>query len=123
MNLHEFIFPKLIKQNEKYKSSRHEQPVKNSNELNERKRSIKNHPMTDSINIGTWNLCLGLTNKKDYIKRKLIEEHLDILCVQECQVDPNMDENILTIRNHKIELENSVYKKRTAIYVHNRVNY
>ena len=79
--------------------------------------------MTDSINIGTWNLCLGLTNKKDYIKRKLIENQLDILCVQECEVDPILDENILTIRNYKIELENNIYKKRTAIYIHNRVNY
>ena len=42
-----------------------------------------------------------ITNTSGSIK--LIEEQLDILCVQECEVDSNMDENILTIKNYKIE--------------------
>ena len=63
--------------------------------------------MTDSINIGTWNLCLGLTNKKDYIKRKLIENQLDILCVQECEVPVNIDETTLTFAGYNIELEDN----------------
>ena len=79
--------------------------------------------MNELIRIGTWNLCLGLANKKDYVTSKLHDEKINICCLQECEIDPNQDEKTLTLPNYKIELEDNEYKKRTAIYIHNSVEY
>jgi hypothetical protein len=79
--------------------------------------------MNELIRIGTWNLCLGLANKKDYVTSKLHDEKINICCLQECEIDPNQDEKTLTLPNYKIELEDNVYKKRTGIYIHNSVEY
>ena len=57
--------------------------------------------MSERITIGTWNLCLGLSNKKDYVAQKLNEERIDICCLQECEVDSSMKEENLTIKNLK----------------------
>ena len=79
--------------------------------------------MSERIKIGTWNLCLGLSNKKDYVAQKLNEERIDICCLQECEVDSSMKEENLTIKNYKIELEKNTFKKRVGIYINNNINY
>ena len=79
--------------------------------------------MSELVKIATWNLCLGLLNKKDYVDYKLKEENIDICCLQECEVPPNLDEKTLTLNNYKIELELNQRKKRTGILIHNSINY
>ena len=79
--------------------------------------------MSKTINIGTWNLCLGLANKKDYVKEKLKTENIDICCLQECEISPDLDESTLKLKDYKIEVEDNLYKKRVAIYIHNNINY
>ena len=44
-----------------------------------------------SIKIATLNLCLGLTNKKNNVKQILNEEEIDVLCLQETEVDADVD--------------------------------
>ena len=34
------------------------------------------------INFGTWNICLGLKSKKDYVRAKIKELDIDILLVR-----------------------------------------
>ena len=75
------------------------------------------------MKIGTWNLCLGLPNKKHYIDHKLNHENIDICALQECEVSPLLDEKHLSLRDYKIELETNNNKKRTGIYIHNRLSY
>ena len=55
--------------------------------------------------------------------KKLSDEKINICCLQECEVDPNHDERTLTKSNYEIELEDNQYKKRTAIYIHNNIDY
>ena len=43
--------------------------------------------------------------------------------MQECKIDKNLEEKVLTIKNYKIELEDNQDKKRVAIYINNKVNY
>ena len=38
------------------------------------------------IKIATWNLCLGLTNKKDYVSQMITVNKIDICCMQEIDV-------------------------------------
>ena len=47
------------------------------------------------LNIATLNLCLGLKNKKEEIKRLIIDNKIDILCTQETELESNYPTNIL----------------------------
>ena len=76
-----------------------------------------------SIKIASWNLCLGLQNKKDYVDYKLNEESIDICGLQECEIPPSLDDNNLTLKNYKVELEDNQRKKRTGFLIHNNINY
>ena len=59
--------------------------------------------------ISTLNLCLGLRSKKDEIERLMINNSIDILCMQETEIDLNHDTNILSCKNYNLEVEvNSV---------------
>ena len=79
--------------------------------------------MSTSIKLATWNLCLGLQNKKDYVSHKLNQENIDICCLQECEIPNGLEDKHLTLRDYKIELEDNQRKKRTGILIHNRINY
>ena len=50
-----------------------------------------------NITIATWNLCLGLRNKKDYVSKIINEHKLDIVCLQETDIESNYPLNILSL--------------------------
>ena len=76
-----------------------------------------------SIKIATLNLCLGLPNKKNDVKKLIVENNIDILCMQETEIDPNMNIELLGFPGYSIEAESSDTKIRSAIYIKNGVNY
>ena len=39
--------------------------------------------MEGQIKIASWNLCLGLANKKDYVASMIKENNIYICCMQE----------------------------------------
>ena len=61
---------------------------------------IPNNMQTNqkNITIGTWNLCLGLRNKKDYVSKIINENKLDIVCLQETDIEPNYPIDILSFK-------------------------
>ena len=67
--------------------------------------------MNSQLKVASWNVCLGLTNKKDYIAHKIKKEKIDICCLQECEVPIGLDEKMLTFKDFKLELEDNIYKK------------
>jgi exonuclease III len=76
-----------------------------------------------SIKIGTWNLCLGLRSKKDLVQKYIIDNNLDVCCVQQTKIDKNFNEVLLTFLGYSIEVENNDVKRQVAIYMRNRLNY
>ena len=54
---------------------------------------------------GTWNLCLGLTNKKDIVTNTLSQNNIDVCCLQETEVPKDFPESILSCNGFKLELE------------------
>jgi hypothetical protein len=74
-----------------------------------------------NLRIATWNLCLGISNKRDYIRSILIQEKIDILNMQETELDPQTDSCALDIRRYRLELEINEYKIRTRIYISNKL--
>jgi len=69
------------------------------------------------LNIATWNLCLGLFHKKDYVRNLLYENDIDILNLQETELGPDIDLNNLNIKGYVLEVETNEKKKRVATYI------
>ena len=73
--------------------------------------------MDNNIKIATWNLCLGLANKRDSVTRILNENKINICCLQETEVPMNYPESMLNTGNFTVELETNDLKKRAGIYL------
>ena len=73
--------------------------------------------------IGTWNLCLGLANKKDLVKETLLNEKIDICCVQETDIVKDYPEDLLTFPGFSLELEKNDVKARFGVYLSTKISY
>ena len=76
-----------------------------------------------SLKIGTWNLCLGLANKKDMITEILKSKDIMICGLQETEILPDFPENILNCGGYSLELESNDTKKRAGIYIGKYIKY
>ena len=61
--------------------------------------------MLKDLKIGTWNLCLGLQNKRDLVVSTLTERDVSICCLQECEIPVNFPERFLNSGKYTLELE------------------
>ena len=69
------------------------------------------------IKIATWNVCLGMKNKRDLITETLRSEKIDICCLQEIEIEKNYPINILASKDYKFECETNDVKSRTGMYI------
>ena len=76
-----------------------------------------------SIKIATWNLCLGLPNKKDIVLCELELNKIDICCLQETEIDENYPTNILSSPSYQLELERNSTKRRVGVYINRQLKY
>ena len=58
------------------------------------------------VKIATWNLCLGLANKKEYVVSTIKKEEIDICMMQETEIKRDYDIKLLTLILHSIQREN-----------------
>ena len=79
--------------------------------------------MNSAIKIATLNLCLGIKNKKESVKRLLLENKIDILCLQETEIIPDFPIKLLTFRGYNYESESNSTKSRCGMYVANNISY
>ena len=76
------------------------------------------------IKIATLNLCLGLPNKKNIVKQMIINEHIDLLLMQETEVDISLDPDLLSFPGYNYESECvKNVKARVGCYVKSNLNY
>ena len=75
------------------------------------------------IKIATWNVCLGLKNKKDYIYDVITQKEINICLLQEAEIEANYDTNLLTHKDFKIEVEKNKKKARVATIIKNNIEY
>ena len=75
------------------------------------------------ISIATLNLCLGLLNKKEEVKRLITEQKLDVLCMQETELPSDYPARLLSFRDYQIEVEVNSQKSRVAVYIKNCVKF
>ena len=74
-----------------------------------------------NFSIATWNVCLGIANKKDSVTETLNHEGISVCCIQE--TDQGFPIGVLNCNNYILELEMNDYKMRTGIYLNKNVNY
>jgi exonuclease III len=73
--------------------------------------------------IATLNLFLGLKNKKDLVKRLVIDKNIDVLCMQETEIEINIDCSLLSFPSYILESENKTSKSRVGCYVNSSLSY
>ena len=74
------------------------------------------------IKIATWNLCLGLKNKKDYVSKILNEHKIDIVCLQETEIEQSYPIDILSIKGYEFLTENNSNKTACTFIQHKYAN-
>ena len=67
--------------------------------------------MNSDLKIGTWNLCLGLPNKKDIVKNYLRTEAINVCCLQETEIPKDYPNALLSFSDYKIGIESNIQKK------------
>ena len=75
------------------------------------------------IKVATWNVCLGLQNKKDFVYDILQREKIAICMIQEAEIKKDYPVNLLSSKDFKNEQENCSVKARCAALVRNNINY
>jgi exonuclease III len=73
--------------------------------------------------IVTLNLCLGLQNKKNLVKEIFINEKIDILCLQETELQINLDHNQLSFPGACYESEINDLCSMVGVYINSNINY
>ena len=61
--------------------------------------------------------------KVNLIKETILNDHIDILCMQETEMNCNIDHSILSFPGFYIETEKNSCNSRTAIYISNNLQY
>ena len=54
--------------------------------------------MSSETKIGTLNLCLGLRNKKEEVRRMIQDNKIDNLCMQEIEITKDFPIQMLTFK-------------------------
>ena len=54
------------------------------------------------IKLATWNLCLGLINKKMYVTEMMKLNRIDVCCLQEIDIKPSYNHEILSWKGYSL---------------------
>ena len=55
--------------------------------------------MNSKLKLASWNLCLGLTNKKDYVTEIIKRNEIEVCCMQETEVKVDYNNFTLVFSN------------------------
>ena len=65
---------------------------------------------TSKLTVSTWNLCLGLVNKKNIIMNYIERNKIDICNFQEIDTPSDYPSRLLTFPGYNIEVETNKVK-------------
>ena len=75
------------------------------------------------LKIATLNLCLGLRTKKEEVKKLILENQVDICCLQETDIEQSFPLNILSFSGYNYEGESNTKKARAGTYIRDNLSY
>ena len=67
------------------------------------------------IKCATWNVCLGLANKKDIVLNELRRQEIKICGLQEVEIKNDFPVTALSSKDYKIETETNAVKSPLAM--------
>jgi exonuclease III len=76
-----------------------------------------------SLKIATLNCCLGLKNKKYLIGNLILENEIELLCVQEIELVCGFPCDQLSLPDYCLEVEVNSVKSRVGLFIKNTVSY
>ena len=76
-----------------------------------------------SIKLASWNVCLGLKNKKETVYEEIKGRNIDICLLQEVEILKDYDKDLLTSKDYNIEVEMNETKARSAIIIKDNIEY
>ena len=53
-----------------------------------------------NLKLATWNLCLGLSNKKDIVSQTILSNEIDICVLQEVDIPAGYDSDLLSFGSY-----------------------
>ena len=75
------------------------------------------------IIFATWNLYLGLPNKKDIVIDTLKRNNIAICALQETEISNDFPEGTLNSGDYSLEFEINSTKKRVGFYIRSEIRY
>jgi exonuclease III len=70
-----------------------------------------------TLKIATWNLCLGLFHKKDYVRKQLYKNNIDLLTLQETELSPELQLENLQIKGYSIKRRVDLEKENLHVII------
>ena len=77
------------------------------------------------LKIASWNVCLGVSNKLEYITRLLNSDQIDVLFIQEAEIRNQTNIEFYKVKNYTLIISNTLPdgKARLCCYVKNDVKF
>ena len=66
---------------------------------------------------------MGLSNKKNLIKEIVKNDKIDVLCLQETELQINLDHNLLSLPGVNYESEINSICSRVGVYINSNIDY
>jgi exonuclease III len=70
-----------------------------------------------AVKVALLNLCLRIPNKKKIVKQMITDENIDVHCMQETNVDIDLDHELLIFPGYNYENEKNSVKARVGAYL------
>ena len=77
----------------------------------------------ESLRVCTWNVCLGVRYKLRQVEEVMRKNEIDIMCIQEAEITDHEDHSQIEINGYTSEIEKSIGKRRSMIYIKNTIQY
>ena len=77
----------------------------------------------ESLRVYTWNVCLGVRYKLRQVEEVMRKNEIDIMCIQETEITDHEDHSQIEINGYTSEIEKSIGKRRSMIYIKNTIQY
>ena len=55
-------------------------------------------------------------NKKNYVSQRILNENIDICCMQEIDLKPDVDQDLLSFKGYSLLAETNNVKSRVGLY-------
>jgi exonuclease III len=75
-----------------------------------------------TIKIASLHAWLGLSIKKNVVKQLILNNYIDVLCLQETKIDGIIEHNLMSFNKYNYESESKNIHSRVRCYINSSLN-